>query len=64
MDELGHHLRAITARTYEQRVLRAAAAADRSEPAAREWVRRWRPQPASVALPECSCAQGRCATCN
>ena len=64
MDELGHHVQAIAARTHEERVLRGAAAADRSEPAAREWVRRWRPQPAAVALPACSCALGRCASCN
>jgi len=38
--------------------------ADRMEPAAAEWVRRWapgRPMPQALA---CSCADGRCAVCN
>lgn len=38
--------------------------ADRTEPIALEWVRRWRPARAAVALPECTCASGRCAICN
>lgn len=37
---------------------------DRSEPAAREWVRRWRPGRIGVATPTCSCREGRCAVCN
>lgn len=38
--------------------------ADGTQPAALQWVRRWRPQPAVAALPECVCATGRCGTCN
>jgi hypothetical protein len=38
--------------------------ADRSEPAALEWVRRWRPIRATAGLPACVCAAGRCAVCN
>jgi hypothetical protein len=37
---------------------------DRTEPSAREWVRRWGPRRVGpVALP-CSCARGRCRLCN
>jgi hypothetical protein len=38
--------------------------ADRTEPAAREWVRRWGPARMAPAGPSCSCAAGRCAVCN
>jgi hypothetical protein len=38
--------------------------ADRTEPAARGWVRRWRPRPIGAIAIECTCAQGRCALCN
>jgi hypothetical protein len=38
--------------------------ADRTEPAALHWLRRWRPVRAFAALPVCSCAAGRCAVCN
>jgi hypothetical protein len=38
--------------------------ADRMEPVALEWVRRWRPARAAVTLPECSCSTGRCPICN
>jgi hypothetical protein len=37
---------------------------DRSEPAALDWVRRWRPASAGAALPVCSCAAGNCGICN
>jgi hypothetical protein len=39
-------------------------AADRSEPAALGWVRRWRPVTVGAELPVCSCARGRCFVCN
>ena len=31
---------------------------------AAEWLRRWQPKPAIVALPECGCSAGRCQACN
>jgi predicted DNA-binding ribbon-helix-helix protein len=39
-------------------------AADRREPSALEWVRRWRPARMSAEPLDCSCARGRCAFCN
>jgi hypothetical protein len=38
--------------------------ADRTAPAARDWVRRWGPRGVVPAAPGCSCAHGRCAVCN
>jgi len=39
--------------------------ADRTEPGALGWVRRWRPERTGGAtLPLCACAQGACAVCN
>jgi hypothetical protein len=38
--------------------------ADRSEPVALNWVRRWHPARSAAALPVCSCHAGRCAVCN
>ena len=38
--------------------------ADRVQPAALEWLRRWRPQRTRFAPPECACAAGRCVACN
>ena len=37
---------------------------DRTEPAAREWVRRWRPGGLPPIGLMCSCPGGRCAVCN
>jgi hypothetical protein len=37
---------------------------DRSEPAALEWVRRWRLGGAAISPPACSCRDGYCALCN
>jgi hypothetical protein len=37
---------------------------DRSVPVAREWLRRWAPRAFVLPLPACTCAAGRCATCN
>jgi hypothetical protein len=31
---------------------------------AAEWLRRWQPKRAIVALPQCGCAAGRCQACN
>ena len=38
--------------------------ADRSEPTAREWLRRWAPKQLPLRPPECSCPAGRCSACN
>jgi hypothetical protein len=38
--------------------------ADRTEPAARHWLRRWGPARGTAMLPACSCATGHCAVCN
>jgi hypothetical protein len=38
--------------------------ADRSEPGALEWVRRWGPGRLTASPLDCSCEQGRCAVCN
>jgi hypothetical protein len=38
--------------------------ADRSEPAARAWVRRWWPERAAAARVPCTCPHGRCVLCN
>jgi hypothetical protein len=44
--------------------LATGSANDRHEPAAAEWVRRWRPARAAAPLPSCACAAGRCGICN
>ena len=38
--------------------------ADRTEPAALPWVRRWGPAQVTPQPLECSCAVGRCPLCN
>jgi hypothetical protein len=38
--------------------------ADRTEPAALPWVRRWGPTALTPVPPACSCAEGRCSVCN
>jgi hypothetical protein len=38
--------------------------ADRTEPAARDWLRLWHPAQALTPLPACSCAVGHCGVCN
>lgn len=65
MDEpIRDHLEAIAAGRDVPRLLQAAGRADQAHPAALEWVRRWRPARAHALMPDCSCAAGRCATCN
>jgi hypothetical protein len=65
MDEpIRDHIEAIATARDVGRLLRGGSPADRSHPAALEWVRRWRPDGAAAALPGCSCAAGRCALCN
>jgi hypothetical protein len=38
--------------------------ADRSEPSALAWVKRWGPARLTPVPPACSCAVGRCSVCN
>lgn len=38
--------------------------ADRSEPVALKWLRRWHPARSAAPLPVCSCSAGRCSVCN
>ena len=38
--------------------------ADRSDPGALPWVRRWGPTRMAPAPPDCGCAEGRCHVCN
>ncbi len=38
--------------------------ADRTEPPALEWVRRWGPGRLTASPLDCSCVEGRCAVCN
>jgi hypothetical protein len=37
---------------------------DRTERAALEWLRHWRPGHVQAELPTCSCATGHCVLCN
>ena len=37
---------------------------DRSDPVARHWLRRWRPQRTGTPFPVCTCLVGRCGICN
>ena len=39
-------------------------APDRHEPGAHEWLRRWKPRPAHLISPACTCVAGRCLVCN
>jgi hypothetical protein len=39
-------------------------AADRHEPGALDWLRRWGPRGPAPVPPHCSCHAGRCAVCN
>lgn len=38
--------------------------ADRFDPVAVDWLRRWTPYSAATTPPECSCIEGRCTVCN
>ncbi len=37
---------------------------DRTEPGAREWLRRWRPAKRAAVTRACACARGACPVCN
>jgi hypothetical protein len=71
--EIAAHVAAISARTDVEtgRITHAltrrcwpGGVADRRDPAAVEWVRRWAPATVNGAELNCSCAAGRCAVCN
>ena len=65
MDEsIRDHLEAIATQRDVGRLLGATSISDRSFPPALQWVRRWYPLRAAAMLPDCSCASGRCFTCN
>lgn len=38
--------------------------ADRTEPVALDWLRRWNPEQIKLELPACSCDNGHCVLCN
>jgi hypothetical protein len=67
------HVEAIAARTAAESTRVAdrllgrswpGGPADRSERAALDWLRRWRPRGPAVPAPICGCATGRCVVCN
>jgi len=65
-------LTALAARTPAETLVLAArlwescwpGGEDRTEPAAREWVRRWGPGGLPPLRLTCSCPGGRCTVCN
>jgi hypothetical protein len=66
IDAAGGHLRAGTRSAILSIAARCwpGGVEDRSNRAALQWVRRWRPERAGAVLPACSCAAGHCAVCN
>jgi hypothetical protein len=40
------------------------AGSDATQPAARDWIRRWGPARITADPPECGCAAGTCGWCN
>lgn len=66
MDEpILDHIAAMAAGRDVGLLLRAAGCVDRTHPVSRDWVRRWGPvRSDGTALPDCSCALGRCVVCN
>lgn len=64
MDEIRHHLEAIASARHVPRLMDAASVVDRSRPVALQWVSRWHPLLGAKMVPACSCAAGRCLTCN
>ena len=39
-------------------------ASDATQPAARDWLRRWRPSRLTAEVPDCTCRTGTCGWCN
>lgn len=71
-DAIRHHITACATRSDAETAGLAArfagacwpGGADRTQPGALGWVRRWRPGRLEAVLPACSCAGGRCVVCN
>jgi hypothetical protein len=63
-ETIRHHMEAIATARHVPRLLDAASVVDRSRPVALQWVGRWYPLRAAAMVPACSCAAGRCLTCN
>jgi hypothetical protein len=70
-DSIGSHLDRARSRAQAGAIVRRITAAcwpgsgaDRTEPAARMWLARWRPERAAAQLPACTCAKGPCTICN
>jgi hypothetical protein len=62
---IGALIDSIDAQTaLDARRLALRSPADRTDPIALEWVRRWGPSRLLETPLECSCAEGRCAVCN
>jgi hypothetical protein len=73
VEDFADHIESIARRgdRDEQRLTTAllhrawpGGSADRSEPVALEWLRRWGPARMVDGALTCSCATGRCAVCN
>jgi hypothetical protein len=69
-DPIHEHIRAATDADRVGAAARLLSAcwpggpSDRTEPAARRWLRLWRPSRTAATVPACSCTHGRCAVCN
>jgi hypothetical protein len=72
-EELRHHIDSAAPRggTESRRLAALILSAcwpggpeDRTERAALDWLRRWRPEQIHAELPTCSCSTGRCVLCN
>ena len=72
-EELRHHIDSAAPRggTESRRLAALIVSAcwpggpeDRTERAALDWLRRWRPEQIHAELPACSCASGHCVLCN
>jgi hypothetical protein len=72
-EELRDHLEAISTSYLagDEVLVRSISAAcwpgggaDRADPVAIQWLRRWRPLTSHAVLPVCSCQIGRCSLCN
>jgi hypothetical protein len=72
-DDIREHIAGVSVRgdaetqtliTRIQRACWPGGAGDRTEPGARPWLKRWRPERAAGPLLACSCAHGYCAVCN
>jgi hypothetical protein len=71
-DDIEMHIRAARSVQSARMIARVYGAvwpggpADRSQPAALEWVRRWRPRHpvGHGSIPACGCPSGRCLVCN